>query len=696
VINNVETFANIPVIIVDGPDWFSSIGTEKSKGTKVFALSGRVRNIGLIEVPMGAPLRSIIYDIGGGIPDGKKFKAVQLGGPSGGCIPASLIETPVDYESIAKTGAIVGSGGMVVMDETSCMVDIAKFFLGFTAEESCGKCTPCREGTQQLLHILERITRGEGVPEDLERLETLAKVLQNASLCGLGQTAPNPVLSTLRYFRHEYEAHIYDKHCPTGVCKRISAPPCQSTCPMGQDVATYVALVGQGEYEKAWEIIRKENPLPMVLGRVCPHPCESQCKRGEVDKPISICSLKRFVADTMRDRLKEIEPPPVLFPDDKIAVVGSGPAGLSAAHDMALKGYPVTIFEELSAPGGMLRTCIPEYRLPRDVLDDEIDAVKRLGVEFKMGVRVGKDVTFDELKEQGYKAFFLGIGAHKGLKLRIPGEDEFKGFLDAIVFLKKANLEEKKAPGKRVCVIGGGNSAIDAARVALRLGAEEVHLVYRRQKEQMPANPKEIEAAIEEGIVLDYLTSPTRIIGDGGKVVGMECIKNKLGDPDASGRRRPVPVEGSEFVIDCDVVIPAISQEPDLSFLNGDLKFNISRWRSFVVDEKTLATNIPGFFAGGDAVTGPATVVEAIAAGHRAATSMDCYLRGKDYSGYWYPKPHLVVDRLELTEEDDKLVRPKMHELPVKNRIVCFDEVELGLDEETARLEARRCLRCDL
>ena len=263
--------------------------------------------------------------------------------------------------------------------------------------------------------------------------------------------------------------------------------------------------------------------------------------------------------------------------------------------------------------------------------------------------------------------------------------------------MRKINIEKKEAPGKKVCVIGGGNSAIDAARTSLRLGAEEVHIVYRRQKEQMPANPAEIEAAIEEGIHLDYLTSPVKIIGENNRVVGMECLKNELGEPDASGRRRPVPVEGSEFVIDCDVIIPAISQEPDLSCLEKDnIPFKISRWNSFEVDERTLATDLPGFFAGGDAVTGPATVVQAIAAGHRAAVSIDCYLRGRGYGGYWYPKPHLTVDRLEITEEDEKLVRPKMRELPPSERKDNFKEAELGIDEKSAFCEARRCLHCDL
>ncbi|UCE54967.1 MAG: NADH-quinone oxidoreductase subunit NuoF [Desulfobacterales bacterium] len=696
VLNNVETLANVPQIIYRGAKWFRGFGTEKSAGTKVFALSGRVENIGLVEVPMGTPLKSVIYDIGGGIPDGKKLKAVQIGGPSGGCVPESLIDTPVDYESVAKVGAIVGSGGMVVMDETSCMVDVAKFFLGFTADESCGKCAPCREGTQQLLWILEKITQGQGVPEDLDKLELLSRVMKSASLCGLGQTAPNPVLSTLRYFRHEYKSHIYDKRCPAGVCKRLSAPPCQATCPTGQDASTYIALLGHGSFDKAWDIIRRENPLPMTLGRVCPHPCEATCKRGEVDQPISICALKRFAADTMRERLKEFEPAPIYFPNDKVAVIGAGPAGLTVGYDLALKGYPVTIFEQLPVAGGMLAVGIPEYRLPRDVLHDEIEAIKRVGVEISVGVKIGRDVSIEQLKEQGYKAYFLGVGAHKGLKLRIPGEGQFEGYQDATTFLRKVNLGNRTPPGQKACIIGGGNSAIDAARTLLRLGAEEVYIIYRRERDQMPANPLEIEASLEEGVKITFLASPVRILGEGGRISGMECIRNKLGAPDASGRQRPIPIEGSEFVVECDTILPAVGQEPDLSFLNGDHQPETNQRNRLVVNEITLATNVPWVFAGGDAVTGPATVVQAIAAGNRAAVSIDCFLRGEDFSGYWYPKPHLMVDRLDLTEDDERLIRPSVGELHVAERIKNFKEVELGLDAITAKLEARRCLRCDL
>jgi NADPH-dependent glutamate synthase beta subunit-like oxidoreductase len=464
---------------------------------------------------------------------------------------------------------------------------------------------------------------------------------------------------------------------------------------MGQDASTYIALIGHGQINKAWNIIRKENPLPMTLGRICPHPCEVTCKRGEIDKPISICALKRFAADSMRQKLKEFEPPPIYFPD-KVAVIGAGPAGLTVAYDLIQKGYPVTIFEQHPVPGGMLGVGIPEYRLPRDVLNDEIDAIKRLGIVIHLGVKVGRDISIEKLKLIGYKAFFLGVGAHKGLKLRIPGEDEFESFQDATTFLRKVSFKDKTLPGQIICILGGGNSAIDSARTALRMGAEEVHILYRREREQMPANPQEVEAALKEGVKITFLISPVRILGEDGRVAGIECIRNKLGEPDASGRRRPVVIEGSEFVIKCDAVIRAIGQEPDLSFLQSELNLEVNRKNRFVVDEKTLATSAPGFFAGGDAVTGPATVVEAIAAGHRAAVSIDCYLRGENYEGYWHPKPHFMVDRLEITEEDEKLIRPPMKELDASERIANFREVELGLDEITAICEARRCLRCDL
>ncbi len=287
-INNVKTLASIPVIIERGAGWFSSIGTEKSKGTAVFALTGKIANSGLVEVPMGTPLSHIIYEIGDGIPRNKRLKAVQTGGPSGGCIPARFIDSPVDYESLAELGSIMGSGGMVVMDETTCMVEVARYFLSFTQAESCGKCTPCRLGTRQMLEILTRITEGKGSKADIDTLLTIARTVKECSLCGLGQTSPNPVLSTIEYFRDEYDAHIEEKKCPAAVCDALMISPCQHTCPVGINIPKYVAHIAAGEYKEAIETIWERNPFPAICGRICSHPCEFRCRRGELDDPVAI------------------------------------------------------------------------------------------------------------------------------------------------------------------------------------------------------------------------------------------------------------------------------------------------------------------------------------------------------------------------------------------------------------------------
>jgi len=696
VLNNVETYANIPQIITRGSEWFASLGTEGSKGTKVFALSGCVNNIGLIEVPMGTPLSTIVYEIGGGIPDGNKLKAVQLGGPSGGCVPDWLIDTPVDYESIIKTGAIVGSGGMVVMDETSCMVDIARFFLEFTAEESCGKCTSCRVGTKILLDKLNDIAEGRGKHGDIEILEDMGKHIIATSLCGLGQTAPNPILTTIRYFRSEYEAHIYEKRCPAGVCKRLTPSPCQSGCPAGIDVPSYVALISHGRYEESVDLILEDNPFPSICGRVCARPCESHCMRRDVDEAIAIKSLKRFVADPVMDRAKRIEPAPVTR-EEKVAIVGGGPAGLTAAHDLAKLGYAALVLEELPVTGGMMSVGIPEYRLPRDVIKAEIDAIAALGVEIRTRVRVGRDVTLDELREQ-YDAVFLAVGAHKGRKLNIPGEDEFEGFEDSVAFLRKVALGDKSKLGDRVVVIGGGNSAVDAARTALRLGASEVTIAYRRTRQEMPADAEEVDDADHEGVKIDFLVSPTRVHGEDGRVSGLECIRTELGEPDSSGRRRPVPIEGSEFVIPCDVIIPSISQDPDMDDLIEGTDFEITRWNTFDADPDTLETNIPGVFAGGDAVSGPATLIEAVAAGQKAAASIDRYFHGEKLPSFFgSSRPKRLIAQVEVDEKElEKLKREKMRCVDVARRITNFEEVELGYTEEMSVNESKRCLRCDL
>ena len=695
-INNVETWANVPPIILRGAEWFSSVGTEKSKGTKVFSLVGKIKNTGLVEVPMGITLREIVYDIGGGTTDGKRFKAVQTGGPSGGCIPASLIDLPVDYERLTEAGSIMGSGGMIVMDEDTCVVDIARYFTQFTNSESCGKCTLCRDGSEEMLEILNRIVSGEGKEEDIKLLEELGQAIRDGSLCGLGQTLPNPVLSTLRHFRDEYEAHVKYKRCPAAVCKKIISSACQHTCPIGQDVTCYVGLIVQGKFREAVDVVRRENPLPAICGRVCHHPCEERCGLAAAEQePLSIRALKRFLADyEMREGIGlDVKPP--RRNGTKIAIVGSGPAGLTCAYYLARKGYSVTIFEALPVAGGMLAVGIPEYRLPRDILNYEIENIKRLGVEIRTNTALGKDVDLAELMRE-YRAVFIATGSHKGLKMNIEGEDA-EGVIDAVEFLRDLNLGREVKIGQRVVVVGGGNAAIDAARSAKRFG-KEVRIFYRRTREEMPAIKEEVQEAIREGIEIQFLVAPVKVLVENGKLTAIECVRMKLGDVDKSGRRRPIPIEGSNFVVEVDTLIPAIGQQPELGWLSGGEALTVTKWQTIEVDRETLRCGKEGLFAGGDVVTGPATVTEAMAHGKIAAEMIDMYVRGERVvREYRVTQPAFHVEAIELTDEEiAELQRPPMPVVPVEKRRDTFAEVELGLTEEMAVLEAKRCLRCDL
>ena len=693
-INNVETWANVPVIINWGSKWFAEIGTETSKGTKVFSLAGNINNAGLVEVPMGITLREIIYDIGGGIPFGKKLKSVQTGGPSGGFIPASLIDLPVDYERLQEAGAIMGSGGMIVLDEDSCLVDMAKYFLDFTNDESCGKCSSCREGSAALLEIINRIRNGEGEEGDIELLTDLCEAIIDASQCGLGQTLPKPVLSTLRNFKDEFIDHIRFKRCSALVCKGIISSACKHICPISQDAPCYIGLIAQGKFEEAIKVVRKENPLPLICGRVCHTPCEEKCVAGEWDDPIAIRSLKRFLADYEMKQGVIVEEKPKEGREERIAVIGSGPGGLTCAYNLALEGYKVTVFESQEVAGGMLALGIPEFRLPRDILNYEIDRIKNLGVEIRTNTTIGKDIPLDRLKE-AYQAIFIATGAHKGLKMKVPGEDS-EGVIDAVEFLRDINLGREVKIGDKVIVVGGGNSAVDAARVAKRLG-KDTRIFYRRTKAEMPALKSEIEEAIHEGIDIQFLSAPTQVLSSNGKIEAMVCTRMELGDVDSSGRRRPVPIPGSEFRVEVDTLLLAISQEPDLSLMGGN-GLNISKWNTIEVNPDTLLTNVEGIFAGGDAVSGPNTVTEAMAHGKIAAQMIDKYIRGEKLERkYETTRPAMHVEAFELSEEEVKsLKRPGMPTMPVAQRIESFKEVEFGFTEADAISEAKRCLRCDL
>jgi len=683
-INNVKTLSSVPVIIAQGADWYASIGSEKSGGTAVFALTGKIANSGLVEVPMGVSLQEIIYGIGGGVPNGKRFKAVQTGGPSGGCLPASLLNLPVDYESLTQAGSIMGSGGMVVMDEDTCMVDIAKFFLTFTQAESCGKCVPCRLGTKQMLDILEDITNGKGKLGDIDLLEDLAKDVIAGSLCALGGTAPNPVLTTIRYFRGEYEEHIKRHHCRAAVCKGLVAAPCSHTCPAGVDVPRYVRFIGNGRFAEAVAVVREKIPFPSVCGYICTHPCEAKCRRGQLDEAIAIRALKRFATEHDNGLWKQnsrVAP----ATNKRVAIVGSGPAGLTAAYYLAKLGHSVTVFEALPEPGGMMRVGIPDYRLPKDVLRAEIEEIRSVGVEIRTNTRVDSP---QGLLEQGYDAVFLAIGAHQAVRLGIEGEDSPK-VKEGLSFLRDVGLGREVELGSRVAVIGGGNVAIDSARTALRLGAKEVTIVYRRTRAEMPASPEEIDGALAEGVNIHFLAAPVRIISR-NKGLRLECIRMKLGAVDASGRQGVEPIEGSEFTMGFNTVIAAIGQRPELPALIG---LATGRGNTIQVDPDSLATGKEGIFAGGDVVSGPATVIEAIADGRQVAISIDRYLGGSGVIDETLAPPEGEVAPVEEAEEKRRLPIPA---LPLEQRHNSFAEVELSLDDGMAIEEARRCLRCDL
>ena len=687
-INNVETFANVPVIFRDGAKQYSKIGTERSKGTKIFALAGKVNNTGLVEVPMGTTLREIIFEIGGGIPGGRKFKAAQMGGPSGGCIPAAYLDTEIDYDSVQQIGAIMGSGGLIVMDENTCMVDVAKYFLEFVQSESCGKCTPCRIGTKKMLAILEKITRGDGDIDDLDLLERLGRDIKKASLCGLGQTAPNPVLSTLRHFREEYEEHIVLKTCRAAVCDGLVRAPCQHACPAGVNVPEYLALAAECRLTEAANIIRRRNPFVSVCGRVCDHPCERRCRRSEIDQPLAIRALKRYIADYMDDFDTPIARP--TRGQAEVAIVGSGPAGLSCAYFLALLQRPSVIFEAQPIPGGMLSLGIPEFRLPKDVLNKEIGFILSHGVQLKTEERI--DNAMDLLKA-GFKAVFVATGGQRGKSIDIEGID-LNGVIDALEFLRDRGLGKgMDCNGKRIVVLGGGNAAVDVARSAVRLGAQEVTILYRRTRNEMPAYEEEIDGALEEDVKLVTLGIPKRIIGKGQTLSAIEFLKAELGEADIDGRRRPVPIEGSETQIKCDIVILAIGQIASTESLNVGGGPELTKWGTVKVDPVEFSTTVDSIYSGGDCVTGPASVIGAIAAGQKAAVSIDRMLGGSGNlpqdTGFSFTKP----DEETLAQSP---LRAAERIIPLKERKRGFAEVMLGLDRPLALAEAGRCLRCDL
>lgn len=483
---------------------------------------------------------------------------------------------------------------------------------------------------------------------------------------------------------------------PTTDSENRPYPPCKLACPILTDARDYVQFIAERKFEDAFAAIRRQNPLPGVCGRICTHPCEAACKRGDVDEPIAIARLKRVPSDGPWRDQGQIALPRAST-GFKVAVIGSGPAGLSAAHDLALMGHKVTIFEALPVLGGMLRVGVPAYRLPKEVLDREIQMILDLGIEVRTGVRIGEQVSPAGLLKDDYNAVFVAIGAHQDRKLGISGEEDLEGVVAAVSFLGDVNAGKRPDIGNKAAVIGGGNTAIDSARSARRLGVEEVHILYRRSHDEMPAAEQEVEEAVDEGVRISYLTSAQEIVGNYGRVSGLKCIRNELGPSDAGGRRSPRPVPGTEFTLEVDTVIAAVGQAPAASFLGKEVETSRRGNRILTRDPNTPATSHPGIFAGGDAVTGPATAVEAIAAGKRAARAIDAYLRGNSESVL---ESAQKAERQKMStpviEQTKRFQRCRAPGLAVDERLGGFDEVVSVLSDEQAVDEALRCLHCCL
>ena len=694
-INNVETWYNIAPIVTRGPAWFTETGSPKSSGTKVFSLVGKVKNTGLVEMPLGTPLKTFIYDIGEGAVGEGQVKAVQTGGPSGGCIPHEMFDTAVDYENLQQLGSIMGSGGMVVMDEDNCMVDVARYFVEFTHSESCGKCIPCRVGLNKCLRILNRVTEGAGTAHHLEILDELSRYIRDCSLCGLGQTAPNPVLTTLRHFRNEFEDHILARRCTAGVCEELALSPCENSCPLHMNIPRFLQLYKENRLEDAFLSVILDNPLPSSTGRVCQHPCDSRCRRQTVDQAVNMREVHRFIADSIFESdkyepmVQSIASRKFEATGRKIAIVGAGPAGLTAAFYLAMLGHDVTVYDSKSEAGGMLRFALPEYRLPKGILRREIELIERLGVKFSFNTRVGVDLALNDLDDH-FDMIFLSIGTWKESWVYQSGT-ELKGVYPALNFLEAVAAGQELNLGRRVAIIGGGNAAIDSARTSLRKGCD-VTVFYRRERKDMPAIDEETRAAKDEGAKFVFLAAPHRVIGDTkGAVKAIEIVKTRLGEYDSSGRRKPVATDEIQR-FDCDSVIFAVGETVDLDFARASglvLKEN----GTIEVNRFTLETSRPRFYAGGDLVTGASNVSNAMAYGKQAARSIDLQLMETDRWNTLYP-----AMEYEQTppEEPSPNRRHTGHALTASARVRSQDEVVKGLSHEEALDETCRCLRCDV
>lgn len=612
------------------------------------------------------------------------------------------VTLPSEFRPGERIKAFMGWDGVILCDDDVDIVGMCSQYIEAVQKESCGKCFPCRVGTRIVGDWLKKIASGEGKAEYPDKIRELATQIRDGSKCSIGQTGLVPIIHAIEHFPEVFSSAIAQGiKSKEGKYRFAVTAPCMSACPSSLDIPGYVEQIGEQRFSESLATIRRNICMAGTLGRVCIRPCESNCRRANIDEPISIKYLKRFVADYEIEKDRHPEIAVAVKGEKKVAVIGAGPAGLSCAYFLALKGHQVTIFEKLPEPGGMAAVGIPDYRLPRNILRREVDFVREAGVEIRYGVEVGKDITFTDIRKN-FDAVFIGVGAQGSSPMGVDGEDAgYRGFIPGVQYLLDINMGKDPYPeGKKVVVVGGGNVAIDCVRSSFRIGKKDVNLVYRRSKKEMPADLVEIRDAEEEDVNFHYLCNPTKIIEKDGKVTAVECIRMELGEPDQSGRRRPVPVAGSEFIIETDILIPAIGQKVDLSFLQDSDGIKLTRWNTVESDGETFAASQEGIFSCGDCVTGPDVLVRATGNGKRTAEKIDLFLGGGKVEASVDEKFRVLFSTIKVYNKNERLGvigGLKQAHLPMlepEERKWTFQEVEQGFRTNEAIGEAERCLRC--
>ncbi len=619
--------------------------------------------------------------------------------------PLKHLDLPEYFKQDEKIKALMGWKGIILRSAEVDIIDLCRAYFEAVLAHSktCDKCNYCKTGWQEMLEVFQDIANGEATEEDLEFLQSAAEAIVSNAKCSIGKSGPAPLFHALKHFADDFSKAVNgEKQVTKGTYYSKLTAPCLDACPIHLDIPKYIELIKDAKFSESLNVIRERLPLAGVLGRACFRPCEKHCRRGNVDEPLSIKALKRFVAD--HELSEQKQPEYEITPTGstgKVAIVGAGPAGVTCAYHLARKGHQVTIHEALAEPGGMSAVGIPDYRLPRNILQGEVEQIQKMGVSINYGQAIGKDLTFSQLENE-FDAVFVAIGAQNSTTMGIEGEDQgYQGFIPGLQYLSEVNAgRDPYSQGKKVAVIGGGNVAIDCVRCALRTHKEEIHLVYRRTRNEMPADDAEIHDAEEEQVQFHFLTAPVRILAEDGKVAGLECIRMELGDPDASARPRPVPVEGSEFVFECDTVISAIGQQVDLSLLEGLDDVQTTRWNTIAVDAFTKQSSRPKLFFAGDCETGPDALITACAGGRRAADSIDRFIKNQtlEYdNNYYFDRLFETIKVYDPAEEILKVeskqrFQPKT--LPPDTRKATFDEVEQSLSAQEAVAEAERCLRC--